>query len=94
MVTSLDEALVLAAQVACDDGAEEAVVIGGAEIYRSAIPLADRLYITEVHARVEGDAVLPAIEWAQWVETFRERHMARTEADYDYSFVRYDRVGA
>jgi dihydrofolate reductase len=92
VVSSLDQALVLAADIARKEGVEESVVIGGGEIYRAAIPRADRLYITEVHANVEGDVMLPEIDWAQWQETSRERQSALDEGDYDYSFVRYDRV--
>ncbi len=93
-VSSLEEALHLAEQTASMDGGEEAVVIGGGDIYRLAIPLADRLYITEVHASVEGDAVLPRIEWGEWREVSREHHVAHAANPYDYSFVCYERVGA
>jgi dihydrofolate reductase len=89
VVPSLDAALALAMHTAGRDGAAEAVVIGGAQIYRAALPRADRLYLTEVHAAVEGDAVLPAIDWTQWREASRERHTAQP---FDYSFVRYERV--
>lgn len=92
VVSSLEAALELAGNVAAIDGVEEAVVIGGSEIYQSAIPLADRLYITEVHASVEGDAVLPRIDWAQWRETSREYHAAQAPDHYDYSFVCYERA--
>ena len=87
---SLDEALELAEDIAQIDGVDEVVVIGGAEIYRAAMPRADRLYMTEVHASVEGDAVLPEIDWAQWREVGRERHAAEAPNPYDYSFVVYD----
>ena len=89
-VASLDEALELAAEVAGDAGASELVVIGGAEIYRLAIPRADRLYVTEVHAATEGDALLPDVAWTEWEETRRERHAA-AENSHDFSFVVYDR---
>ena len=91
-VVSLDQALALAAEIEVADGVAEVVVIGGAQIYRAAIPRADRLYITEVHARVEGDALLPSIDWTQWLEVGRERFPAADANPYDYSFVVYDRV--
>ena len=91
VVHSLAEALELAQDIARLDGAEEVVVIGGAAIYRAALPHADRIYLTEVHASVEGDAVLPAIDWTRWRETCRERHAAQTPRDFDYSFVCYER---
>ena len=92
VVHSLAEALELARDIARLDGAEEVVVIGGADIYRAALPHADRIYLTEVHASVEGDAVLPAIDWTRWRETCREHHAAQTPRDFDYSFVCYERV--
>jgi dihydrofolate reductase len=92
VVSSLEEALELAGHIALIDGAEELVVIGGAEIYQAAIPEADRLYITEVHASVEGDAMLPEIDWAQWLEVSREYHAALPPNQYDCSFVCYNRI--
>lgn len=92
VVSSLAAALELAQHVALVDGAEEAVVIGGAEIYRAALPQADRLYLTEVHAVVEGDAVLPDIDWNKWLEVSREHHAAQAPGQYDYSFVCYARA--
>jgi dihydrofolate reductase len=92
VVSSLDEALRLAADIALIDGVEELVVIGGAEIYRTAIPRAARLYRTVVHALVDGDAVLPDIDWANWLEVGREHHVSDCSNPHDYSFVIYDRV--
>ena len=92
LVSSLEAALELARQIALSDGARESVVIGGAEVYRAAIPLADRLYVTEVHAEVEGNALLSAIDWTRWRETSRERHAALPPNPYDYSFVCYTRA--
>ncbi len=92
LVASLDEALILAEEIALIDGVREVVVIGGAEIYALALPRADRLYITQVHASVEGDALLPPINWPEWREASRERHAAMDDNPYDYSFVVYDRA--
>lgn len=92
VVASLDEALDLAGDIALIDGALELVVIGGAEIYGLAIPRADRLYITEVHAEVSGDTHLPQINWTEWREVSRERHPGVAPNPYDYSFVVYDRA--
>lgn len=91
VVATLDQALELAAAVAGEAGVAELVVIGGAEIYRLAIPRADRLYVTEIHANIAGDARLPDVAWAQWGETHRERHAAG-EGSHDFSFVVYDRL--
>lgn len=91
VVGSVEEALQLAEQTTATDAVEEAVVIGGSEIYRAALPLADRLYITEVHASVHGDARLPPIQWDDWQEVSRERHTAQVPNPHDYSFVCYER---
>ena len=92
VVASLDDALRLAQDIASIEGVRELVVIGGAEIYKAAIPRADRLYITEVHASVEGDACLPPIEWSDWQEVGRERYPAQDPNPYDYSFVVYEHL--
>lgn len=69
VVPSLDAAL----QLARERGEQEAFVIGGAEIYRAALPVADRIYLTEVEASPAADTFLPAFdpaEWARGDETF------------------------
>lgn len=76
--------------VAACAGDEEIFVIGGAELYREALTLADRLYLTEIDAAVEGDAWFPDYDRAAWREEARERHLS---ADgLAYSFVTYRRV--
>ena len=91
VVPSLADALSYAREVAIIDGEEELMVIGGATIYTAAIPLAERLYVTEVHACVEGDAFLGEVDWRQWRECGREFHAAEAPNVYDFSFVVYDR---
>lgn len=91
VVSSLEEGLRVAELNARRDGADEVVVIGGAQIYAAALPLADRIYMTEIHASVEGDAVLPPIDWTQWREVSRERHAAQPPQRYAFSFVCYQR---
>ncbi|PTX04376.1 dihydrofolate reductase [Achromobacter mucicolens] len=78
-----------AAVAACGD-VEEAFVIGGAQIYAQALPLARRVLATEVHADVEGDAFFPLLPSFQWKETAREPQAA--ENGYDYDFVTYERA--
>ncbi|HVZ91432.1 MAG TPA: dihydrofolate reductase [Rhizomicrobium sp.] len=70
LVHSLQEALAIAA------GAEEICIIGGAEIYRAALPFADRIHLTEIHADVEGDTRLALFDRAIWRESRREDHGA------------------
>ena len=68
----------------------EIAVIGGAEIYRQWLDRADRLEITEVHARPDGDTHFD-IDKAQWDETSRVRHPAGADDCADYSYVTYRR---
>jgi dihydrofolate reductase len=70
----------------------EIMVIGGAEIYLLALPLARRLYLTEVHATVEGDAQFPRIEPAEWVEASREDHAQEQPVPLAFSFVVLERA--
>jgi dihydrofolate reductase len=66
-VGSLDEAITLArARGRCMAGADEICVIGGGEIYRQALPLADRLHVTHVLDEVEGDTRFPVIDSEVW----------------------------
>lgn len=65
-------------------------VIGGAKIYEQTISLADKLYITEIHADIEGDTYFPNID-GSWQETSRESHRADEKNQYDYDFVTYEK---
>lgn len=84
LVGSLVEAMAAAAATGCD----EVFIIGGAEIYRLALPLAQRLQLTEIDRDFAGDVHFPAIDPALWQETARESHQA--EAGFAYAFVTYD----
>jgi dihydrofolate reductase len=86
VAASLDEALGKAS------GAPEIMVIGGAEIYALALPRADRLYLTEVHARPEGRVCFPAFDRAAWRETKREFHAARPGETADYTVTVLERL--
>ena len=91
VVTTLEEAVAMAENVAFIDGQEEAVIMGGAEIYKLALPAADRLYLTEVHAQVDGDTFFPEYDKSEWNEIGREDFAAEGPNPYDYSFVVYER---
>ena len=65
----LNEALAIAKKIADDSGLEEVMIIGGATIYREALPQADRLYLTRVHTEVDGDAFFPELDLSEWLET-------------------------
>jgi len=85
LVRSVHEALKKAAEV---DG--EAMIIGGGQIYEATLPLADRIYLTEVHGDYEGDAFFPHFERTMWREAAREDFTAKGDIPA-YSFVVLDR---
>lgn len=86
----LESALRLADQQALIDGAEEVMVMGGAEIYAQALAHATRLYLTEVDLEVEGNVRFPEFETDQWQET--QRVPGQPQAGQPgYAFVAYRR---
>jgi dihydrofolate reductase len=71
---------------------DEAVfVVGGAEIYREALPRADRLELTIVHAEVDGDTWFPEIDLAEWTLVEEERHEADDRHEHAFTFRTYER---
>ena len=86
VVPLLDEALALGATE------DEVFVIGGGEIFRLALPRADRLYLTLVHAVVEGDTFFPPFDLAAWALEDEEDHPADEKHAYPYSFRTYSRI--
>jgi dihydrofolate reductase len=80
--TSVEEAISLAKA----DTAEEVFVIGGEQIYRLALPLADRIYLTRVHTVIEdGDAFFPVFDASQWEEIRKEYHPADSDNPIAYT---------
>ncbi|MEM6331131.1 MAG: dihydrofolate reductase [Planctomycetota bacterium] len=96
---SLDEALSLASTTAMSHDAmspdamsqDGAFVTGGGEVYRLALPHADRVYLTRVHATVDGDATFPTLDASQWRLTEAERHAADEKNEHAFSFEVWDR---
>ncbi len=84
---SFDDAM----RYAADD--DEVFIIGGAEIYRLALPHAARLYVTVVHTDVEGDTFFPDVDWDQWQLVEEERHTADEKNPSDFTFRVYERAG-
>jgi dihydrofolate reductase len=91
VTTSMEAARLVAQGDALRRLATEIAVIGGADIYAQWMGIADRLEITEVHARPDGDTVFPAIDAAQWDEVARVRHPAGPDDSADFSYVTYER---
>ncbi len=79
-VKSIEEALAAAGE------AEEIMVIGGGQVYKSFLPRATRLYLTHVDAEVSGDTHFPEYEPDEWDSTFTEYHDADEENSHGYCF--------
>ena len=79
---SIEEAL----GMAFDNGETEAFILGGGEIYRASVHLWDKVYLTEVDAEVEGDTVFPALDPAEWQETWREAYPADAKNEFACTF--------
>lgn len=79
-VASVSEALTLARILATTRGADEVMVIGGADLYAATLEVADRVYLTRVHASPEGDKHFPVLDPNQWAEVAREA-LPKTERD-------------
>ncbi len=86
------EAMEIAGQSAARMGADSIAVVGGAEIYRLALPEAAVLHLTLVHARPEGDTLFPPYNPAAFRETFREHHPAGPRDEHAFDFVDLRRV--
>ena len=91
VTTSFADARAVALGDALRRSAGEIAVIGGAEIYAQWLDIADRLEITEVHARPEGDTWFAAIIAADWEEVARVRNPAGPDDSADFSYVTYRR---
>lgn len=90
VVKTLEEAIRIAAAA----GDDEPFIAGGAEIFELSIHRADRMYLTRVHADVEGDTVFPDFDdVSEWHLTDAEHFEADEKNEYPYSFLTYDRAG-
>ena len=91
VVHSLDDAI----RVAADANDPEPFIAGGAEIYSVALHRADRMYLTRVHAEVQGDTVFPDFDdVSEWKLTDAEHCDANEKDEFPFSFLTYDRAGA
>lgn len=86
IANSLEQAI-----AACEQD-EKVFVVGGAEIYAQALPLADTLYITEIQQDVAGDAHFPELDRNTWIEAARTTHRQSEPQPLEYHFVEYRRA--
>jgi len=89
---TLEAAIALAETVARRLNHSEYFVIGGAELYRQAIPLAVKLYEACVRADFDGDAYFPPVDYTQWQQTSLTTYGPNAEDKHPLSFLIYDRI--
>ncbi|MBP1639253.1 MAG: dihydrofolate reductase [Bacteroidetes bacterium] len=71
---------------------DEVFIIGGGTLYQQALPLADRLYLTHIHAALEGDTFFPSVNYTEWIETHREERSLGGKHPHSYAFVDYRKI--
>ena len=85
VVDSIDAAISAAGAV------DEVMIIGGGDIYRQFLPQADRIYLTRVHAGIDGDTTFPELDMSEWTVSTAEKYPAGDERHYGFSIDTLDR---
>lgn len=91
VVNTLEAALAAASQAEATHEQPELFIIGGAEIYALALPVANRIYLTEVQRTYEGNASFPEFDNTVWHETSRHPHPADDRHEAAFDFVVYEK---
>ncbi len=86
VVNSLEEALTVSG------GDNEIFIFGGAEIFKKALPWVNKVYLTRVHAKIDGDAFFPKLELLEWKIVDIHDYKADEKNEYDYSFITMERI--
>jgi dihydrofolate reductase len=92
VVPDLESALAAASADGSGSAADEAFIIGGAELYRSSLDVADRLYVTVVEAELEGDTFFPELDWQRWREVSCDANPADGTHAYPFTIYVYERA--
>jgi dihydrofolate reductase len=87
VVHSLADAI----QLAKENNQQELFIIGGAEIYKLAMPFAHRLYLTEIQTELDGDTYFPKFDKSAWTEISRKHHTADERHRFAFDFVIYQK---
>lgn len=87
VVPTLDASLV----IATENKEPEAFIIGGGEIYRMSIELADRIYLTEINAQFDGQVTFPELDLSKWIEKSRIHHGTDNRHEFSFDFVTYEK---
>ncbi len=86
IVHSLDEAL----KVAANDS--EVFIFGGGKVFAEALPKVEKIYLTKVHTKIDGDTFFPALNEGEWKEIERHEFSSDEKNEFDYSFVTVERI--
>ena len=92
--TDMREMLGKGYELAGAAGVTEIMLIGGAQLYETLLPLCDRLYVTRVDAEVDGDAVFPEIQPAQWTLTNEQTLEKSAKDEFSFQVAVFDRVSS
>ena len=92
VVGSLPAALAQASAFCAEQGLDETIVAGGSEIYRLALPVAQRLYVTTIDADIPGDTKFPDMDWSQWVQCWRRDYLGLSRHEHNFSIAQWRRV--
>jgi dihydrofolate reductase len=93
VVPDLDAAIALGTEICERDGRDTIYVIGGAEIYRQALPVATHLYVTEIEAEIAGDTAFPEIDWSRWRRVRCEEFPADEAHAWPFTIAVWERRG-
>ncbi len=94
VVHSVDEAVRRARDFARERCTGEIIVMGGAEIYRQTLPIADRIYLTRVNAAPRGDVTFPPLDMSQWRVIKEESYKNGPKDDFSFTFSVLERISA
>lgn len=85
VVTSLNDALEVA------EVTDETFVIGGAKLFETALPIAEKLYITRIYADIDGNTFFPKLDSSEWQEARCEKYTQQKPQGLAYAFLQYVR---
>lgn len=91
-ISDFDEAIAWAKYKSQELGKDEIFIIGGETIYKQALPITDRIYLTIIYAKFEGDTYFPEIDWSEWHKDQENLYSPTAEFPYSYSFSIFERI--
>ncbi len=92
IASTVEKAVAMAEEFAVMRSASELMIVGGSQIYKQTLPMADRVYFTEIHMEAVGDTFFPPLDQNMWQERSRNFCKAGKKDDADYSFVTYEKA--